>query len=185
MFDWLFGRRQDSSTPQRLFGQVSSYARSPQFYEQLGFEDTVMGRFDVLSLHIMLLCKHLGGLGDGAAKSLSQEIFDEFILNIDSALRHLGIGDSSVPKKKKKLLHTFYAHVDAFDPAIGTGNQTSVENAVNSRLKIGSQGQMQQLVACHILDCAAGLSDKSFEDICAGKFGWPEPGQAYRQEIAS
>ncbi len=48
------------------------------------------------------------------SQSLNQEVFDRFTDETDRALRELGVGDTSVPKRKKRLVHSFYALVEEF-----------------------------------------------------------------------
>src|ERR1700712_1033064 len=80
--------------------------------------DTMEGRFELYSLHVILLVLRLKGLGVDAAAA-GQALFDAYLLSLDIALREMGIGDLSVGKKMKKLGRAFYGRVQSWDEAFG------------------------------------------------------------------
>ena len=60
--------------------------------------DTTTGRFELYTLHVVLLAQRLRGAG-ALATEVSQALFDAYLLNLDIALREMGVGDLSVGKK--------------------------------------------------------------------------------------
>ncbi len=118
MFSRLFGKSRSHEVPQQLYGTVVTQARQPVFFTHYGFADSVTGRFDVLALHLYLFSRRLVREDTDTSQSLNQEVFDYFTADTDRALRELGVGDTSVPKRKKKMIRTFYALVEEFGPAL-------------------------------------------------------------------
>lgn len=100
-----------------VYGDIVAAARLPRLYAVMGTPDTVMGRFDALALHIVLVLRRLQAL-PSPADSLAQELVDRFFADLDSALREIGIGDVSVPKKIKKLGQAFYGRAEAYEKAL-------------------------------------------------------------------
>ncbi|MEZ5800397.1 MAG: ubiquinol-cytochrome C chaperone family protein [Nitratireductor sp.] len=100
----LRGSSANHVVPQEIYGRVMAQARNGTFYTRYGFEDTVTGRFDMLALHMFLLSHRLANADDPVSAELGQQVFDIFTADTDRALREIGIGDTSVPKRKKAMI---------------------------------------------------------------------------------
>ena len=113
----LFSRSKPVPSVELVYGDIVAAARLPRLYSAMGAPDTVMGRFDTLALHLVLVLRRLHALPP-PAESLAQELVDRFFADLDSALREIGIGDVSVPKKIKKLGQAFYGRAEAYEKAL-------------------------------------------------------------------
>jgi cytochrome b pre-mRNA-processing protein 3 len=113
----LFGRRKPAPSVERVYGDIVAAARLPRLYRDMGVPDTVMGRFNALALHLALALRRLRALPP-PADGLAQELVDRFFADLDTALREIGIGDVSVPKKMKALGEAFYGRAAAYDAAL-------------------------------------------------------------------
>jgi cytochrome b pre-mRNA-processing protein 3 len=113
----LFRRSGPPPSVERVYGDIVAAARRPVLYQRMGVPDTVMGRFEVLGLHMALVLLRLRQL-PSPADQLAQELVDRFFADLDSALRQIGIGDVSVPKKIKKLAQAFYGRAQAAADAL-------------------------------------------------------------------
>jgi cytochrome b pre-mRNA-processing protein 3 len=100
-----------------LFASIVAAARQQPLYARFGVPDTPLGRFEMLSLHMGLVLRATRG-ADGAVRDLTQTLTEEFFKDVDHSLRELGIGDTGVPKRMKKLASMFYGRVDAYARAI-------------------------------------------------------------------
>ena len=69
--------RTPSRTIAALYGAIVAQARDPRFYQAYGVPDTVLGRFDLIVLHLSLVLRRLRE-GDHAARIVAQGVFDEF-----------------------------------------------------------------------------------------------------------
>jgi hypothetical protein len=58
--------RPSRNTIAALYGAIVAQARQPVFYEAAGVPDTVLGRFDMILLHLVLLLRRLRAGGAGA-----------------------------------------------------------------------------------------------------------------------
>jgi cytochrome b pre-mRNA-processing protein 3 len=97
-----------------LYEATTAQARLPAFFRDLGVEDTIDGRFDMLALHAWLVFGRLRAAGmTDVANKLSQTIFTGF----DEALRDLGTGDMGLGPRMKKLGLAFNGRMHAYEAA--------------------------------------------------------------------
>ena len=68
--------RRPDPTIATLYGAIVTQARDPRFYEFYGVPDTVLGRFDLIVLHLALLLRRLRA-GDPSARALAQSLFEK------------------------------------------------------------------------------------------------------------
>jgi cytochrome b pre-mRNA-processing protein 3 len=179
MLTRLFNRRTSrTDVPQHLYGRVVAQARCPHFFEAWELPDTPMGRFELLSLHMFVLSHRLAQEDDATAASLSQETFDEFVSDLDRALRQLGIGDISVPKRKKRLVATFYTQIEQLSAPLTAEN---VEAIASSPLIRGIAGVTDYVHADELADyfvtAKRRLSRQSMDELIAVGPEWPVPGE--------
>jgi len=177
MFQGLFKRSRTHEIPQQLYGSVVAQARNAEFFTRYGFEDTVTGRFDCLSLHLFLFSRRLVREDTSLANSLNQEVFDSFTADTDRALRELGIGDSGVVKRKKKMVHTFYAFVEEYGNLLDDENSQAIEALLSERF--GASDAQDQFasdaLAAYMLKSGEVLDAVSSQRIMAGELDWPDP----------
>src|SRR5580704_2422352 len=129
----LFRRGPAPGTIDALYGTIVAQARNPAFYLAFGVPDTAEGRFDLIVLHLALVCRRLGRetiavrrtaslrspmAGEAPARKLSQDVFDMFCADMDHNLREMGVGDLSVPKRMRKFGEAFYGRLEAYDRAL-------------------------------------------------------------------
>ena len=103
----LFKKSPDPEAVYAVYRAIVAQSRQPVFYAQWGVPDTVTGRFDVLSLHMGLVFRRLGGTSK-PADDFAQALFDLFFKDMDRNLREMGAGDLAVPKKIRNMGNLFY-----------------------------------------------------------------------------
>jgi cytochrome b pre-mRNA-processing protein 3 len=99
----------------RLYGAIVAAARHVRFYQEMGVEDSIDGRFEMIVLHLFLLLERLKSEG---VEDLRQNLTDEFFNDMDGSLRELGVSDVTVGKKVRKLAESYYGRVLAYDKAL-------------------------------------------------------------------
>lgn len=112
----LFRKRPGAETGRRLYAACVAQARQPALYLDLAVPDTVEGRFELYSLHVILLLDRLVRQGDEAAE-VSQGLFDAYIRSLDDALREMGVGDLSVGKKMRRIGEALYGRLRNYEAA--------------------------------------------------------------------
>jgi cytochrome b pre-mRNA-processing protein 3 len=161
----------------RQYAVLTTTARLPFFYTHLGVPDTVMGRFEMLSV-VMILFFRRTSKSTVSGQELAQEIVDAFFQDIDHSIRELGIGDQGVPKRMKKLAGMFYGRLEAYSAAVEAKDAAALAEAL--RRNIHPQAQqapaMEELAEWMLMaeEALAGVP----EDVIArGQVVPPVPGQ--------
>jgi len=175
MLSAFFKKSSSTIPPQQLYGSVMAQARLPEFFIDFSMPDTVMGRFDVLSLHIYLLARRFREEGSPIAMDLSQEVFDLYVYDVERALRELGIGDTSVPKKKKKMIRSFYGQIDDFDEPINAGDKEAISEKVQLRYLSETQNADPYKLTSYILKTESHLKGQSMKALLSGEVNWVSP----------
>ena len=98
----LFRRSSNKALIDRLHGEIMAGARQPEFFLRYGVADTVEGRFELLCLLATVALRRIEML-PAPAPEIAQELTDSVFAHFDVALREIGVGDLTVPKKIKKM----------------------------------------------------------------------------------
>lgn len=167
-FDRLFRPRPARTAGQALYAAAAAQARHPGFYTALGAPDTREGRFELYTLHIVLLVERLKGQGEAAAET-SQATFDAYVRGLDDAFRELGVSYTAVPKRMKKLGQAFYGRLqsyqDAKDPA-------ALEPLIARTVGEGADAAG---LARYVAAARDHLASQALEPLLAGSVTWPSP----------
>ena len=164
----------------RIYGTVVAQARNSILYANFLVPDTVIGRYDMLALHVFLLnrrLKHTPSENSKGCNDLSQEVFDLFIIDLERGLRELGFADTSVHKRKKRMVRSYYALIEEFDSPISSANIKQLSQVVEARYfdKIDKpkRATAAKRLANYMIDAANFLASQNDEKIMSGELRWP------------
>jgi cytochrome b pre-mRNA-processing protein 3 len=175
----IFGlfRKKNQNQPivDRQYASLTSAARVPFFFSDLGVPDTVMGRFEMLSI-VMILFFRRTAKSEVSGMELAQEIIDCFFQDIDHSIRELGIGDQGVPKRMKKLAGMFYGRLESYAAALDAKDVDDLAVALSRNIhpKVETAQPMRGL-AEWMLSAEAELSTISEDEIARGAIVLPMP----------
>lgn len=122
-------KRSNSAIIKRQYEELTDAARQLTFYQDMNVPDTVLGRFEMLSIFMMVYLRATKDKGE-AVEGLAQDIIDAFFEDIDHSIRELGIGDAGVPKRMKKLAGMFYGRADSYGKAIEKDDVNELNTAL-------------------------------------------------------
>lgn len=168
----LFQPRAARQSGAKLYEAVTRQARKPEFYVELGVPDSVEGRFELYSLHVVLLLHRLKGQG-AQASEVSQALFDAYIRSLDDALRDLGVGDLSVGKKMRKLGEAFYGRVKSYESTLTDGDVILRDLVARTLYADNAEGAVDAMVA-YIHASESSLGNQALSDIIEGLPAWAE-----------
>jgi cytochrome b pre-mRNA-processing protein 3 len=171
---WSRAPRAGVQAGRELYAAAAGQARRPEFYTALGAADTPNGRFEVYSLHVILLLNRLKGRGPEAAET-SQALFDAYVGSLDDALREQGVGDLSMGKKMRRLGEAFYGRVKSYDEALDALPDRGALESLLARTVLEERGAPVPPLAGYVEQATAVLAAASDQDVLAGAFRWPEP----------
>jgi cytochrome b pre-mRNA-processing protein 3 len=166
----LFSRSKPIPSVELVYGDIVAAARLPRLYSAMGAPDTVMGRFDTLALHVVLVLRRLRALPP-PAESLAQELVDRFFADLDSALREIGIGDVSVPKKIRKLGQAFYGRAEAYEKALADDAPADALEQALARniLDRSDEPLLATALAQHVRGLVQRIGSMDFERLLTGE----------------
>jgi cytochrome b pre-mRNA-processing protein 3 len=159
-FKRWFGPNPTVKKGRSLYAAAVAQARNPVFYRNLAVPDTTEGRFELYSLHVVLLLHRLKGHGP-QAQDIGQALFAAYVQALDSALREMGVGDLSMAKKMRKLGEAFYGRIKAYDSALlALPDQSELEAVVGRTLYADVKDAPIGLICQYAVAGVAGLSDQ-------------------------
>ena len=177
----LLARKKSSPVPQELYGAVVAQARHPAFFTRFGVADSVTGRFDMVCLHLYLLTRRLAGRPEQHAAALAQDVFDIFTRELDSALRELGVGDTSVARRMKRMLGAYYALIEKMGPELDRGDFAAAGGVASERFTpegAAERAMAPALFGSFIAQAVKRLEAVPYETIATGSIDWPDPDAA-------
>jgi len=155
-----------------LYTAVVARARDPALYGDLAIPDTLEGRFEAYTLHVVLLLDRLRGQGR-AAGDVSQALFDAYVKALDNTLREMGVGDLSVGKKMRKLGEAFYGRVKSYAVAFAAlPDRQLLEGLVERTIYAEAHDAPVGALVDHVLAERETLARRSLESLLGGDAGW-------------
>lgn len=172
IFDLLRSRAPDRQDGAALYDSAVAQARRPALYAVMGAPDTVEGRFELLTLHVILLVDRLGNCCD-EAQARRQALFDLYIRNLDGALREMGVGDLAVGKRMKSLGRVFYGRAAAYESAFTALPETTPLAGLIERTVLEGASADSGALREYILQCRESLAAQALDELMSGKASWP------------
>lgn len=111
---WPFSKSEVQPDAGPLYAAIVAEARRPDWYATAGIEDSIDGRFAVLSSLLALADIRLG-IGDEEARALSPRLTELFIADMDAQMRQQGFGDPGLGKQVRMLVGALASRIDRLD----------------------------------------------------------------------
>ena len=172
MLQNLFRTRPRERLGEPLYDLAVRQAREPAFYTALGVADRIDARFELYTLHVLLLVMRLRDEGDQGAEA-AQALFDTYVSALDHALRELGVGDISVGKKMRKLGEAMYGRMTAYEPALRNGDATVLAAGMARNIFESDESAAGHALAAYALASRARLAAQEFAAVTAAP-DWAE-----------
>jgi cytochrome b pre-mRNA-processing protein 3 len=176
----LFRKRQAQSVGDPLYAAVAAQARQPAFYTDLGVADRIDARFELYTLHALLLilrlrdedaARDVDGTGEGAAAA--QSLFDVYVSALDNVLRELGVGDVSMAKKMRTLGEALYGRMTAYETPLRTGDAAALSAGLARNVFESEDAERGAPLARYALGARASLAAQPFAAVLKHP-AWPE-----------
>jgi len=161
-----------------LYARIANASRRPGLYAALGIPDSLEGRFESLSLHMILSLRALRELPP-PADEVAKDLTDAFFRDMDASLREMGVGDTVVPKRMKKVAAAFYGRAQAYDPAFASADETELAEALG-RNALGSDAPATML-ARYALAADRSLKGVTLDMLLESGPAFPAP-EAFTKE---
>lgn len=168
----LFRSRRSLSEAESLYALAADQARNPEFYTRLGVADRIDARFELYTLHVLLLVMRLRDEGDVGAE-VAQAVFDTYVSALDNTLRELGVGDISMAKKMRALGQSLYGRMKAYEPNLRDGDSDALSDALARNVYGTEDVGDGRALADYALRTRSSLATQTFEAVLANP-AWPE-----------
>ena len=155
-----------------LYAAAVAQARQPALYTDLAAPDTLDGRFELIVLHVHLLCRRLGALGAEGA-GLAQALFDTMFRDMDRNLRELGVGDPSLPRRVKAMIEAYYGRVKAYDATFAAGGNALAATIARNVYNAAEPAPAAQAMADYARRVQQAIQAMPEADLLAGRVAFP------------
>jgi cytochrome b pre-mRNA-processing protein 3 len=178
-------RRPPDPTIAALYGAIVAQARHAVFYQNYAVPDTVLGRFDMIVLHLVLVLRRLRD-GGATQRATAQGVFDTFCRDMDDNLREMGIGDQAVPDHMRRVGAAFYGRAQAYEAALGEPADESLVAALlrNVYADCPEPQVAAGRLAIYVRRMAQHLSQQPLGRLADGTVTFPQPELAEAPELA-
>ena len=166
------GRREREAS-ERLYAACVGAARQPAFYRDLGVPDTFQGRFEMVTLHLFALFHRL--MHDpGDDPKFAQLVSERFVGDMDGALRELGIGDLSVPKRMKALYASFAGRIAAYERALAESDRALAAAVARNVFSEATDGSGAVALATYLGKAVTAMRVVDLARLRAGEAPFPD-----------
>src|SRR6185369_3345947 len=167
--------RMPDPTIAALYGAIVAQARDPRFYEAYAVPDTVLGRFELIVLHLLLLLRRLRE-GDSAMRTLAQRVFDAFCRDMDHNLREMGISDPGLPRQMQKVGEAFYGRAQAYDAALAESGEALAQTLARNVYAEATGSRIAAArLAAYVRQAVERLDAQPLEELARGMVRFPKP----------
>lgn len=170
----LFRKRTDTEPVYAVYSAIVAQSRQPRFYAEWSVPDTVTGRFDMISLHLVLLFRRLRG-DDPGQRDFAQAVFDLFFKDMDSSLREMGVTDIGVPKKIQKMGNLFFGLLAAINQAMDAHDAAALRAVLTRNVYDEVEAEGAARLADYLVDTDRTLAAQPVEAIRAGVLAFEVP----------
>jgi cytochrome b pre-mRNA-processing protein 3 len=161
-----------------LYARIATASRAPGLYAALDIPDTLEGRFESLSLHMVLALRALRNL-PAPADDVAKDLTDAFFQDMDASLREMGVGDTVVPKRMKKIAESFFGRAHTYDPALNGGDEAALAEALG-RNALGGEALAVSL-ARYAFAADRALKSTDLDTLLESGPAFPAP-EAFKEE---
>ena len=174
MLKTLFRKRPTETVADRLYAAAVAQARRPEFYTALGVADRIDARFELYTLHVLLLILRLRDEPAGeAGAETAQGLFDVYVSALDHALRELGVGDMSIARKMRNLGEALYGRMIAYETPLRDGDAAALALPLARNVHDSEDVQRGAALARYALVARSNLAAQPFAEV-VGTPSWPE-----------
>ncbi|MDE2302073.1 MAG: hypothetical protein KGK11_05890 [Sphingomonadales bacterium] len=131
-------RRDDRAPVRPLWHRLVAIARDKAWYLEGGVEDSVTGRFDMVTLVLALVLLRMEV--SETLRAPAALLTELFIEDMDGQLRQSGVGDLVVGKRIGRLMSVLGGRLGALREALAQADDAALETAIarNVRLREGT-----------------------------------------------
>ena len=141
--------------------------------KRLGVADRIDARFELYTLHVLLLVLRLRDENTAQGQEAAQDLFDVYVSALDHVLREEGVGDVAVGKKMRKLGEALYGRMAAYEPPLRAADAETLTQALARNVYAQDEAEHAAALAAYAWTARAALAAQTFKAVQAAP-AWPE-----------
>ncbi len=157
-----------------LYSKAVGRARQEFYYTELGVEDSLEGRFDLIILQLFLVTNRIS-IELGGKHEMIQGLQEALVCDMDRSLREMGVGDMRVGKQVKSMAVAWLGRATAYTQAIAEENDDMLIECLSRNLYSMEDGthDMAPGMAKHVRDMIDALLQIRVDDILTSNYDYP------------
>lgn len=138
MIEWLSNKVKKWAQPAddrsfALYEKIVAASRSADYFKRFDIEDSFDGRFDALTLLVVLVIRRLrADQTDGADRA--QGVVDTMFADMDLSLHEVGVSENKVGNKVKTMAKAFLGRMKAYSDALDADDRAAFADALARNL---------------------------------------------------
>jgi cytochrome b pre-mRNA-processing protein 3 len=100
-----------------LYAHINEESRKPYFFTNWGMPDSLDGRFELILLHMFLYLHSLKQKPQDT-EGLQRRLIEAFFEDMDRSIREIGVTDTGVGKRIKRMANAFYGRIHAYEKGL-------------------------------------------------------------------
>lgn len=164
----LFRTRSAERMGLPLYSAAVQQAREPEFYTTLGVDDEIDARFELYTLHVLLLILRLRdetGMDAEKGAEAAQNLFDVYVSALDNALRELGVNDVTMAKKMRRLGESLYGRMTAYETPLRAGDAGGLAAGLAKNVYASDDAARGEALAAYALRTREGLAGQPLDAV--------------------
>lgn len=147
-------------------------ARNPFFFTALAVPDTIDGRFELIVLHLFCLQQRLYKEDTEFSLLLSEEFFRD----MDRAIREMGVMDTGVAKRIKRMGKAYHGRLQNYGAALADEQQlrAALSRNLYGTVKEGDVAMLERM-ASYVRRAVTSVDQAPREQLLSGRYAWPDP----------
>lgn len=119
MLRWLKTRNLTKAKASEIYGVVVAQSRKMSFYGDGAVQDTMVGRYELIVLHMFLAMERLRRVSQ-PNDVLQRVLVERFVTDVDDCMREIGVGDLKVGRHVKRAAAGLYERIAVYRAALET-----------------------------------------------------------------
>jgi cytochrome b pre-mRNA-processing protein 3 len=175
IFGFIGGSRSNLRLIDRLHGDIMAAVRQASLYTDYGVVDSFDGRFEVLTLLASATVRRLASL-PAPGPELAQELTDALFRHFEIALREMGVGDLTVPKRIKSLAEAYLGRAKTYAAAVAEPGDDALVTALARNVygRAPAEAPRAERLARYLRAVEAKLSETPLTVFEAGPILFPD-----------
>lgn len=164
-----------TSSSKPIYDAIIRQSRRPEFYTKCGVPDDLVGRYNMIVIHLIILIVSSKRFSSVATYDLNQGILEAFTRDMDAMVRDLGVDDNHVEQEVKKVMDLCLGDMRLYEKAIASMDKNALSSAISSNFKSTSEHSevADAALAEYMFNSIRGIQRQPVDSILKGHIEFP------------